>query len=221
MKRGILVVILAGLVLLLASGAYADTVSIGLQEAGVNGGAITTVSSGTGSTLFGGAYGTFNLNSVTAAGTPPLPEPELSTTSVNASSSTAGTLTVYVTEQGLGSPTGVSGFLSGFTSNVFSGSIGSVTEATYLDQGNGLFTTTTPLSLAVFTSIGSITDVVNGPSLSPGYSETEVFTIVASGTGNVNDTITLNQTPEPGTLTLFGSGLIGLAGLVRRKLAQA
>ena len=28
------------------------------------------------------------------------------------------------------------------------------------------------------------------------------------------------QTPEPGTLALFGSGVVGLAGLMRRKLSR-
>jgi hypothetical protein len=31
---------------------------------------------------------------------------------------------------------------------------------------------------------------------------------------------TINPTPEPGTLVLFGSGLIGLAGVLRRKLPK-
>jgi hypothetical protein len=31
-------------------------------------------------------------------------------------------------------------------------------------------------------------------------------------------TITDISTPEPGTLTLFGSGLLGLFGLLRRKV---
>lgn len=219
MKRGLVFVAAAALVLLLASGAYADTVTIGLQEAGFNGGAITTVGGGSGSAVFVGSYGTFTFNEIASAGTPPLNEPELSTTSIDASTSTAGTLKVYVTEQGVSTVPDVA-FLSTFTSQVFNGSIASVTEAAFVDQGNGLFATTTPVGSQGFTGLGTGAAVTGVPGLTAGYSETEVFTIAASGSGNVNDTIVLNQTPEPGTLTLFGSGLLGLAGLLRRKLIR-
>lgn len=37
---------------------------------------------------------------------------------------------------------------------------------------------------------------------------------------NVNDGVTTVTVPEPGTLGLLGTGLIGLAGLVRRKLKK-
>jgi hypothetical protein len=36
---------------------------------------------------------------------------------------------------------------------------------------------------------------------------------------NLNDGVTTVTVPEPGTLSLFGTGLLGLASLIRRKLA--
>ena|SRR5947209_4314130 len=36
---------------------------------------------------------------------------------------------------------------------------------------------------------------------------------------NLNDGVTSITVPEPGTLSLFGTGLLGLAGLIRRKLS--
>jgi hypothetical protein len=46
---------------------------------------------------------------------------------------------------------------------------------------------------------------------------------VTSGGGNVEVIYTYSNTitPEPGTLTLFGTGLLGLAGMLRRKFMQA
>jgi hypothetical protein len=40
---------------------------------------------------------------------------------------------------------------------------------------------------------------------------------------HLDDVVVLNQqttTPEPGSLMLFGSGIVGLAGVIRRKLGR-
>jgi hypothetical protein len=71
----------------------------------------------------------------------------------------------------------------------------------YWDQNNGN-------SLASESSIGTI------PS--------ESFTIMGSGTGATITTTTTgggtSTTPEPSSIMLFGSGILGLAGVLRRKL---
>jgi len=207
--------VLAGAVLL-TSVARADTITIGLQEAGFNSGSVFTETSSTsGSVTFSGSYGTFSFNAITAVGSPALPQPQLDSTSIDVSSSGTGTITVYVTEQGITSPTGVLNLLSGFTSNFLTAGW-TLTEATYVDVGNGLYAITSPLGSQTFTALGSASSANLTPSLSSPFSETEVFTITASGAGRSNGTIATQLVPEPATLSLLGMGLLSLLGLRKK-----
>jgi PEP-CTERM motif len=226
MKRVVFIAILAGLVLALVPGAYADTVTIGLQFNGS--GPIIPVNAGPGGTAFGPAsFGGWTISAV-GLGTPPNPEPVLEGLTVDASApGFLSSLQVYVSETDLTSPLGVNTFASGFTSNFILGAITSVTESTYVDTGNAVFGLGSLLSTNTFAgpivSTQSITLNALTPSLPAPFSETEVFDIQATANGTTSDTITITtaNAPEPGTLTLFGSGLVGLAGLLRRKLARA
>ena len=110
--------------LLLASSAYADKISIGFQEAGVNSGNITTVATGSGNVSVSGlSYGSFSVNDVSAQDFSVLGPPgQLNSNVLDISTPTAGTLSVWVTAQGL-SFTGVQNFISSFTVNSLSGTI--------------------------------------------------------------------------------------------------
>ena len=87
----------------------------------------------------------FTTTQVTATGRPINPLPNiLGSTSLNVASSGPGTLRVYVTSQG---NTDVnSNWMSTFTSNSLP-SGWQVREQTFIDPGNGLFTTTRPSSV--------------------------------------------------------------------------
>ena len=124
--------------ILWVSAANAVTVSIGLQQAGVNSGNISTVASGINTTaIFAGGYGTFTANAITANGSPPLAGSDLlGTTSSNISSGSAGVLSVWITAQNITSPiSSAMSFISSFTENTLSGAISSVAEFDVLGSG--------------------------------------------------------------------------------------
>lgn len=210
---------LGALSLALAAGPASATVFIGLQQTGVNGGAITQVASGATSAAFTGAYGTFTTN-IDSGVQGILPDLLGSTANDQVSAAVSGTLKVYVTLTGLTSPLGTPSLLSSFTSNVLPAGW-SVQETTFLDAADGLFGGV-QLANFNFTSIGTH-EIANALATGAGpYSITELFTINSTGAGTALSTIDVSVVPEPATwaMMLFGVGALG-AMLRRRRTLPA
>jgi hypothetical protein len=228
-KRALLSGAATGLVssLLLVSGAHASTISIGLQEAGFNGGNIQVeTSSSTGSaSITAVSFGTWNVNTVTAEDVTVLGLPHvLNTNAQDISTTAAGVLKVYVTDVGLTTPVDSVAFRTDFAINDLA-QISGATLTSYLSQSNLPFALTNQIDTAFFTSIdhGTGTGKTFTGVTAP-YSVTEVYTFtnLAGFSGNSNATIDLNgvgtsAVPLPPALAMFGSGLVGMVFLARKK----
>jgi len=205
------------MMLVLPSRASADKITISLQEAGVNNGNITAVTSGNGSAAYIGSFGDYILNAVSATGSPILAEPGLESSTIDISGTSNGTetLNIFITEYGLTTPT--ASFASTFESDGLVLGVASLTEKTFIgDPGTG-----TLLSSYTFTDEGIKSVTTNTPSPSGTYDETLEYTITTKGVGVVAGSIGLASggtvnAPEPSTLLLLGLSLGGLL-LVSRK----
>lgn len=198
-------------------------VYIGLQEAGVNSGAITEVANGANAAgVIGLNYGAFDVNSIT--GTATVFPSILDSTSVNVNSvgGAAGTLDVYVTRTDLSTPF-PDDFVTGFTQNFLSDGW-TVQLRTYVNDSNSLWGGTlvgdetfnglisTPEGRKDFASVAT------GPG---NYSVTHRYTITSTGLGQANSTIALAAVPEPATWAFMIMGFGGAGAMLRRRRALA
>ena len=170
--------------------------------------------SSTGIASMSGTYGVFNY-SITGTGYGFIYPPQiLDSQTIDAMASSTGSLTVYVTATGLTSPM-TAGLLSALTSNLLTPGW-TVSGQTYFDQSNVAFGMGTELFTGSLTGLGHDSGVTPIAATGP-YSLTEVYTITAVHGGSTNDTLDISTVPEPGTLALFGAGLLGCALLVSRR----
>ncbi len=198
---------------------------IGLQSASAipiltlsDGTTIVTISDGSfldlnplsGVILYSGSVGIFNINVTTGITTPIIGTttlPQMDLNSVNLNSTGNGTLTITFSESGFG-PLAAQGFITlagGVTA-------GYVTFETYVD--NVLISTLGPFGPGAFSGANSALISPSSP-----FSLTTIATITHSTPGTTSFNVAVNPVPEPSTIALIGSGLLGagLYGWRRRK----
>jgi hypothetical protein len=224
-------------IMLAASAAQAAPIYIGYS---IDGSGITRVVNGVSgsATLTNQSYcnaGNTSCFAVSASaeGTPPLTEPDLLSNSVAVTGEHPGEITLYITETNQ-FPVG-----KYFTSLFGIGELAagdSVVESTYFhdcgvpntgcNNTSDVFATSTLLSTQTFTATGSVFDTATWPGLgtNDAYAITEVYQITLTHNPGYDDPMQgsiAENIPEPGTVALFGAGLLGFGLLRRRKTKSA
>jgi hypothetical protein len=204
-----------------------------LQEAGVNGGLLTEVASGSdfSSFSFSGTYGDFKVTIAGASSdnAASLSDILSSTNNVTNNSSLAKTLKIVVSQTDYTLPTGPKLFVeSGLGGSVSKGTVGltGIFQA-YADKNNNLkgmsdFSNGPQDATQMGSTFqtGSANGIFNRNPTNYSLTSVVTFKLSPKGTANFSDHVNVTATPAPAGLLLAASGLpvLALSWLRRRKL---
>lgn len=190
-------------------------VYIGLQQAGVNGGAITEVASGADAAFFTGGYGTYEVNLITGSNAV-FPVLFGSTDNTHSTTGASGTIDVWVTLTDVTEVQGLTHFLTSFGISELNSGF-TLTSYSYVDTSNSKFggdllASHTFNSPGAGLQVGTAYDVGAGP-----FSITTRYTVSGTGNGGAFGTIGVAAIPEPGTWALMIMGFGGAGAMLRSR----